>query len=127
MENLENKNLTLELVDGILIAHYLCENIDLEIAKSIVHYRLQRFGYKDFPALIHAGNVKQVTKDARKYFATDESCQKINVCAIIAKSTLTTIIVNFILQIHKPPIHTKLFTDEKTANEWLLKNKLINV
>lgn len=124
MDNPENKNVTLELVDGILIGHYLCETIDLETAKSIVQYRLQRFGDKDYPALIHANNVKHVTKEARKYFATAESCQKINVCAIMANSILTTVIINFILQINKPPIHTKLFTDEQSARQWLMKNKL---
>jgi hypothetical protein len=124
MDNPGNKNVTLELIDDILVAHYLCETIDLETAKSIVQYRLQRFGDKDYPALIHANNVKHVTKEARKYFATAESCQKINVCAIMANSILTMVIINFILQINKPPIHLKLFTDEKKGKEWLRRNRL---
>ncbi|MDF2448662.1 MAG: hypothetical protein K0R26_1166 [Bacteroidota bacterium] len=123
MNKAANSYVSLELVNGILIASYLCETIDLEAAKSIVQYRLQQFGDKDYPAIIKSSNVKQVTKEARNYFATAESCQKINICAILAKSVLTNVIVNFILHINKPPIPVKLFSDEKIAMKWLIKNK----
>lgn len=123
MESPENKKISIELLNGILVGTYLCEIVDLEAAKSAVNFRLKNFGHKEFPLLIYSNKIKHLTKEARDYLASKEGCQKIKSCAIITNSIVTRVIANFFLQINKPIVPTKLFTDEKNAIKWLTKNK----
>lgn len=123
METIGNKKISIELDKGILVGSYQCEIVDLETAKSAVSYRLENYGNKDHPLLIYSNKIKHITKDAREYLASEEGCQKIKCCAIITNSIVTRVIANFFLQINKPLVPTRLFTDEVSARKWLSKYK----
>lgn len=123
MESPENKKISIELVNGILVGTFLCETVELETVQSAVTYRLRNFGHKEFPLLIYSNKVKHMTKEARDYLASEEGCQKIKSCAIITNSIVTRVIANFFLHINKPLVPSKLFTDEKSAKQWLSKYK----
>ena len=115
----ENEIVSLTLNNGILVAKYLTESIDLKTAKSAVLKRMNIYGEKDYPVLVHINNVKHVTKEARDYFGSKESCQKIKCCAIITNSPITRVLGNFFLSLNKPLVPTKMFTNEERAKEWL--------
>lgn len=126
MESTENKNISITLDKGILVGEYLCEIADLETVQSAVSFRLENYGHKDFPLLVYTNKVKHITKEAREYLASEEGCQKIKSCAILTNSIVTKVIANFFIQINKPPVPTKLFTNEASARQWLSKNKIKN-
>ncbi|MCD6017715.1 MAG: hypothetical protein K0S53_836 [Bacteroidetes bacterium] len=126
MGNPENKKISIELVNGILVGTYLCEIVDLETAKAGVSDRMENFGHKAFPLLVYTNKVKHISKDAREYLASEAGCQKVKSCAIITNSIVTRVIANFFLHINKPLVPTKLFTDEESATQWLSKKKTKN-
>lgn len=126
MESTENKKISITLDKGILVGVYLCEIVDLETIQSAVNFRLKNYGHKDFPLLIHTNKMKHITREAREYLASEEGCQKIKSCAILTDSILTKVIANFFLQINKPLVPSKLFTNEESARKWLSKNKIKN-
>ncbi|MES2566389.1 MAG: STAS/SEC14 domain-containing protein [Bacteroidota bacterium] len=115
--------LSLELVNGILKGSLNFETLDLATAKAAVAYRVSSYGDKDYPLIIDFQNVKHVTKEARVYLASKEGCNKIKAGAIIVDSTLTKVMANFFLQINKPLVPSKLFTDEESAEKWLSNYK----
>lgn len=115
----ENKKFSITLDKGILVGTYLCETVDLETAKCAVKYRLDNYGNKDFPLLVYTNKVKHITRDARIYLASEIGCRKIKSCAILTDSLLTRVIANFFLQINKPLVPTRLFTNEESARQWL--------
>ncbi|MES2566388.1 MAG: STAS/SEC14 domain-containing protein [Bacteroidota bacterium] len=123
MESPESRSIQIELVKGILIGTYHCETVDLETAKTAVNYRMKHWGSKDLPLLIHTNKVKHLTKEARDYLASKEGCEKIKSCAIITNSVITKVIANFFLNINKPLVPTKLFTNEVSAKKWLANFK----
>jgi hypothetical protein len=121
MQSTENNKISIKLDKGILVGTYLCEDVDLNTVKMIVEYRLSHFGHKEFPLLIHTNKVKYISREARNYLASKEGCQKIKSCAILTNSIVTKVIANFFLQINKPLVPTKLFTNEDSARKWLSK------
>lgn len=114
---------TVEQVDGIIVCILESETVDLSIAKMAVAHRVKLFGDKDYPILVSVKNVKYITKEARDYLASKEGCNKIKAGAILIDSIVMSVIANFFLQISKPLVPTKLFTDRVRAIEWLHTQK----
>lgn len=113
---------SIELVNGILIANLKCEYFDLPLAQATVSHRLKYFGNKDYLLMIHMNNVKHITKEAREYLASEKGCRKIKCCAIIISSEVTKIIAKFFIKINKPVVPTNLFTSEEKARQWLFSH-----
>jgi hypothetical protein len=111
--------LSLELIEGILIAELKSEIVDLKIAKASVTHRLQQYNDKDYPLFINIKAVKHITKDARDYLASKEGCHKVASCAIIINSNVTRVLANYFIMINKPLVPTKVFTNEEGAKQWL--------
>ena len=110
---------TVEQVDGIILCVLESETVDLSIAKMAVAYRVKLFGDKDYPIIVSIKNVKHITKEARDYLASKDGCSKTKAVAIFIDSIVMSVIANFFLQINKPLVPTKLFTDKISAIEWL--------
>ncbi len=114
---------TVELVDGIILCVLKSETVDLSIAKMAVAHRVKMFGDKDYPILVSTKNVKHITKEARDYLASKDGCNKVKAGAIIVDSIVMSVIANFFLQISKPLVPSKLFTNRERAIEWLHTQK----
>ncbi|GAB3199865.1 hypothetical protein GCM10027293_19750 [Pontibacter aydingkolensis] len=111
------------IVDGILHFRYKnIENLDLEVAKQCVKDRLEFTGEKDYPCLIDAITIKHFTKEARDYFA-NEGNKGIIASAILSSSTVIKMMANFYVMVNKPVNPTRLFTEKKSALEWLEQYK----
>lgn len=115
-----------EMEDGILIATYK-ENlvIDKNAAIVSVKERLKYTEYKEVVALVDGTHVKEVTKDARDYFGSEEGSHLLKASAIYTNSVLATYLANFLIAVnlHKTIIPVKLFNDRQKAIEWLKQNK----
>jgi hypothetical protein len=122
-KTLSTKEVDLELKDdGILEYRYAAGAVvDLEFARAIVRSAMELLG-DDAPApsLVEPGNVKELTREARTFFAESAENRAVaSKVALIVESPATRIIGNVFMKVSKPRIPTKLFQDRDAAREWL--------
>lgn len=74
---------------------------------------------RKFPILIDSRPIKSMSYEARHHFSVRG--RETNTCAfgIIIGSTVSRVLGNFYLGIHKPTVPTKLFDNEEAALQWL--------
>lgn len=115
----DNHEVILELENGIMLATFKVENLDLETTQKLVELRKKATNGKERPLIANIISVKSATKEARDFFASEKGCEGINATAIIVNSSIGTMIGNFYIVINKPLRPTKLFTDIIEAKKWL--------
>lgn len=118
---LENDEVRIELEGGILLAKWKSSFADLNAAQLAVKHRLECTNFASFPMLLDAKELKNITKPARDFLASEKGCQGIIAGAFLINSSLGRIIGNFFIQINKPLRPTKIFTNEIKAKKWLSK------
>ncbi len=116
---LDNEHVTVELENGILISIWKSSFVDLTIAKQVVKERLEVDPNKKYPALIKIKAIKESTKEARDFLASEEGCSGLSAGAICVNSILENVIATLFIYLNKPIIPTKVFSDEQKAKEWL--------
>ncbi|MES2590779.1 MAG: hypothetical protein V4608_02755 [Bacteroidota bacterium] len=116
---LENEEVTIELENGIVIAKWKSTSVDLDIAQQAVKYRLEATNYKSYPILSNIRAIKNISKPARDFLATEKGCEGITAAAVLIDSPLGSMIGNFFISISRPLRPTKIFTDEADAKKWL--------
>lgn len=118
-DSLENPYVTMWMDGELICARYVKDlHVTLDIAKSCVGARLFFSKGKSYAMLIDMRGIKSVTTEARKYMATVGSLH-VKAGALITGSSLNRTLGNIFLTIDKPPVPTKLFTDEQKARQWL--------
>lgn len=115
----DNEYARIELEDGIVIATWKVTFVDLEIAQKAVTTRQMAFRKNKYPCLIKIHSIKDSTKEARDFLASEQGCEGIIAAAILAESVLENMIANFFIYLNKPLVPTKIFKDETKAKEWL--------
>lgn len=111
------------LEDGISYGKFKVKVFDLEAAKIAVKSRLEISNGVAYPTLADARGVTSISKEARDYFASPEGTVLLLASALLLDSVLNRFLGNFFLQINKPTIPLKLFTEEKEALKWLQQFK----
>lgn len=114
---------TLEVTDdGILEYRYAPGAVvDLEFARALIRSAAELVGADaPVPCLVEPGNVKELTREARTFFAeSPENHAVSSKVALMVESPATRIIGNVFLKVSKPRIPTKLFQDRAGARAWL--------
>lgn len=111
--------ITMWMEEDIICCKYADDlHVSLEIAKSCVEGRIFFSKGKSSALLIDMRGIKSITKDARKYMAS-VGATLVTAGALITGSPLNRTIGNIFLTIDKPPVPTKLFTNEQKARQWL--------
>jgi len=119
-KQLDTPYVYLELEDDLLIGYYKKDKkIDLAAAKQIVRDRLALAGDQPVLALAINLGVKNMTKDARDYLASEEGVKKVIAGAIIVGSPVGSFIGNWYLSISKPLVPSRIFTRKEAAIKWL--------
>lgn len=111
--------------DGI-IQIVLFDRVDIDIEQSREMFNIIKTYSKkpkDLLVLVVAGKYTTTTKEVREFSATDEASSITFAEAIILHSLAQKMIINFILNFHKPKRHMKMFTNENDAVEWLYSMK----
>lgn len=93
----------------------------LEIAQHCVTQRISFSEGKSYPCLIDMRDLQSVTPEARAYMGV-EGAECITAGALIIGSPVTKMIANLFLMVNKPPVPTRMFTNESVAREWLIRN-----
>lgn len=116
-------NLKMWIDDGIFRVNIFSENIDLNIVQTGVRERLKICGGESYPLLSDCRRIKNVDKEARAFLAKPENTVLISAGALLVNNQLQKVLGNFFIQINKPPVPARLFTDESEAIAWLQQFK----
>lgn len=116
---LDNDCLKIELENFILIGTFKSEFVDINIAHETTNYRLEIQKDKSYPLLSNIKAVKNSTKSARDFLASEEGCKAVVAAAVLIDSPISSMIGNFFIRVSKPLRPTKIFTNEKEAKKWL--------
>ncbi|MES2396737.1 MAG: hypothetical protein V4549_12070 [Bacteroidota bacterium] len=108
-----------ELENGILIGTWKKSFIDLTTAEKTVNGRLKVAAGQKYPFLVKIKSIRESTKEARVYLASEKACLGILAGAICVDSALENMVATVFLYMSKPVVPTKIFTDETKAKEWL--------
>lgn len=119
LSNNEYGHLVLE--DGIIIATWKASFIDLETAKNAIEDRINVTEGKAYPALVYLGAIKDSTKEARDYLASEPACKGLLAVAICVNSSLENMLGNLFIYMNKPKVPTRVFKDKVKAKKWLSK------
>lgn len=113
------EHLELFVEGGILHCIYKeVDMVDLEYAQACVSERLAFIGGKAYPSLFDITRIKQSTKEARDFMA-NEGNDLVSASAILIGSPMLKMTANFYIMVNKPKNPTRMFTDRKSALEWL--------
>ena len=74
---------------------------------------------KEYPTLIDIRELKSITQEARKYYASDETARFGKATGLVIGSPMTRGIGNYFIQLNRPALPLKLFTSEGKALDWL--------
>ena len=118
VKKLDTPYISLRIEDGIMYGKWKNIHITLPIARETVSERIRFSEGVSYPALIDASALKGGDKEAREYLAKEGS-ELIKAGALLVNSIFTKTLVNVFMLINKPPVPTKMFTDEEKAKEWL--------
>ena len=94
-------------------------DLDLESAQDCVQGLAAILGGVRRPILVDFTDTRSVSRDARKYFAGEETTRIESAAALLVGSPLARAIGNFFMGFNNPSIPTRLFTSEAEALEWL--------
>lgn len=99
------------------------EDVDVELqdAVELVEIGTELTKNLHVGALVDASRNFSITNEARKYFAEKTASQQFRAVAIITNSLAQRLIVNFYININRPNVPTKMFSNETDALEWLNK------
>jgi hypothetical protein len=93
--------------------------IALQDAQACVRAVSEVCGGKRRPALVDMRGLTAMDRDARQYFAGEETAKVESAAALVIASPLSRAIGNFFMGLNKPLIPTRLFTSEAEALAWL--------
>lgn len=71
------------------------------------------------PILGDIRDVRGISKEARKFYAGDETIRLVSAIALQVESPISRMIGTLFLGFNKPPVPLRLFTAEDEAVEWL--------
>ena len=115
----ENEYVKFVIEEGILTGSFKCELVDLNLAEKITGYRAELQYGISYPILSDITLVKNSTKGARDYLASELGCEGVIAAAILSDSPIGNMIANFFINVSKPLRPTKIFTKEADAKKWL--------
>ena len=118
MKTKDFKYIVLHEENGILFLSWKVEHINLEIAKRSVEDRIKATEGREVLVLSDATSIKSMTKEAREHLAKNSHIN-VKKGAVLVNSTLSKLVVNFCIMIHKPKVEMKSFECAKIALTWL--------
>lgn len=114
---------TLEYDEGKNILFYRVkqdQTVDVDEIKEMLRYVEEFMGPVRHYAVIDFGGNLTSSTEARQIYADAEYIRKYRIAdAFLVRSLAVRLIANFFINVTKPKVKTKLFTDENAAVNWL--------
>lgn len=117
----EMSTLIIRLGDDGIVRVNVKPNAQISLQDAQISIRAIRelCGGKCTPVLVDMRGLAGIDREARLYFAGEETAKVESAAALIIESPLSKAIGNFFLGLNKPIIPTRLFTGEAEALAWL--------
>jgi len=119
----ESEMARFECKEGVLYGDYYPVNgnthVSLAYAKRLVEFRQKITNGDKVCMVIDINRFTGIDRDARAYWATESATKDVLCGAIIAKSPIVVMVVNFFHLINKPPLPSKMFSSAKKAESWV--------
>ncbi len=122
-QEFENDFIMLWIEDGLIFGEYKPGILTESSCRIIVRDRIKFQNGKSYPCVADITRLKYGDQSARKYLATDEANQGIIAGAVLVSSHVMKVLANFYLNINKPNVPAKLFTDRENAISWVSQFK----
>lgn len=74
---------------------------------------------KGYPTLVDLRKEKAMSREAREYFAGEETAKVQSAVALFVESSLSRVIANFFIGLNKTKMPIRVFTSESEAIKWL--------
>ena len=116
---LDNEYQKITLENGIILQTFKVSYLDLKTTHLLVEDRIKAFAEKSYPLIANIRSVKNSSRKARAYFASDKGCESLIAAALIVDSSFGSMISNFFIKVSSPIIPAKAFSNEIEANKWL--------
>lgn len=100
--------------------------VELEHAKRNTGRVHELSGDQVYPILVDIRKIRSISKEARDHFSMRGRKPGVVAIAMLVSSPLSRIIGNFYLGLNQPAVPTRLFSDEKMAIEWIMKDEFEN-
>ena len=112
---------TISLLDDTTIEVSIDRDIDFELEHAIqLNDKIYETGEgRKFYQLTIYGSRTVPSKEARTYAISEEGSRLKIAEAIVAKSLSQKMVFNFMINVERPSVRTKLFTSADEAKEWL--------
>jgi hypothetical protein len=111
--------------DGIAYFIYTTPVLTIEIAEQAVSSRLQLFSGATYPIFTDVRAIRYIDTKTRNYLAGAESIKLVSAGALLVGSQFQRVTGNLFVQINKPSIPAKLFTNNAEALLWLEQFKKV--
>lgn len=120
-ERIENQWVEYKIKYGIVFGRFKNgASVDLITAKKLIETRLVLQNGRDLPLLVDITGLRHVTKDARDFFASNESLRgTIAGALIVGKSLFSRTLGNIFFLLSRPEIPHKMFGSAVPAMRWL--------
>jgi hypothetical protein len=124
---ISNTRFEIRLLEKGIIENVILEGVHIEKQDvlDIKEKNLSLAGGEKYAVLISAHYLSTFSKESRELTASAEFAKETIATAIIADNMGLRLIGNFYLQVNKPHIRTKLFTDRDEAMNWLRSELLL--
>ncbi len=109
------------IIDDSMIEIHIDKDIDFELEHAIqLNVKIHEIGEnRKFYQLTVYGCRTVPSREARTYSISPEGSRFKMAEAIVVKSLSQKMVFNFMINVERPSIRTKLFTCENEAKEWL--------
>jgi len=98
--------------------------VDVKEIQDMIAYAKEVMGEKRHYCVVDFGSNVMSTTEARAVYAASAYILQNRIAdAFLVKSLAVRLVANFFIQVTKPKVKTRLFTDENLALQWLLQQK----
>lgn len=118
MEN-ESNIVSYRWEDGILYGKFEAIQLNRETASKAIEMRLKLCNQQPHLFMMDVTNIKIVDSKARALLSSEVGTRYVMACAIISKSSISSMLTNFFIKINKPRVPTRFFSDISNAKKWL--------
>ena len=105
------------------IIHYIFIKSKVELTEAIeaIDIMTAIASGNTYSYFIDISRVKNITKEARDYFAIPRATRRNTATAVLAPGIISKLIGTFLITFNNPGVKVKLFTNEQEAINWLKK------
>jgi len=116
----EDDNLLIDSKNDYVYFYYKCQNVDEEIAKSLIKTRLDLFPFPH-KGIIDTRNLKWIDMKAIRVLSGPDSYKHFTATVVIVNSKVGKLLGDIYYKLVDAPYPTRLFTNISSSLIWLSK------